>query len=99
MATETKFTPGPWHYSGLGEVIQRDEREFICNTKWDGFDGVNEFRNARWEQNAHLIAAAPDLYAALEAIIAWEQSEDGPFAWEVLGQAKSALAKARGEVA
>ena len=46
---------------------------------------------------ATLFAAAPQLLAALEAIIAWQHSEDGPFAWEVLYQAKDAIAAAQGE--
>lgn len=49
------------------------------------------------QANARLIAAAPEVFAALEAIIEWGHREDGPYAWEVLDQAKAALAKARGE--
>lgn len=60
-----RFTPGPWHYSGCGEVINREEREFVCNTKWEGPNGTQFIRNARWDANANLIAAAPDLYQAL----------------------------------
>lgn len=94
MATETKFTPGEWDTEDDGQVCATDHpsRAIICSRFNEGALAEN------WPANSALIAAAPDLYAALEAIIAWEHSEDGPLAWEVLGQAKAALAKARGEV-
>jgi hypothetical protein len=51
--------------------------------------------------NAHLIAAAPDMYEALEAMV--EQYDNGPdapileSAHKALTAAKEALTKARGE--
>jgi len=89
----SKYTPGPWkaHPTGLArsglpeyQIHWSDIGECVAEV-------------VHGDADARLIAAAPELYAALEAIIAWEQSEDGPFAWEVLDQAKAALAKARGE--
>ena len=51
--------------------------------------------------NAHLIAAAPDLYEALELarkVIAARWGMEGSFPTAELHQIESALAKARGEV-
>ena len=107
--TEAEFTPGPWSaYIDEGAcIIQSDSSGFAVadankgsahplSDEWDK-EWVAEL-DAQAEANAHLIAAAPDLYAALEAIISWDHQLDGPYAWEALEQAKAALAKARGEV-
>ena len=61
-------------------------------------DGQYEIMKAEADANARLIAAAPDLLAALEA--AWPglsgQSYERPIS-EVWEQARSAIAKAKGE--
>ena len=51
------------------------------------------------EPNAQLIAAAPDLYEALAALVSWrEDSNRSPAKWGDLNRAAlAALAKARGE--
>ena len=62
-------------------------------------------RDARWEAQRKkwkLEQAAPDLYAALEDLVAWldaTQSQfDGEFSMtEMLSDARAALARARGE--
>lgn len=91
---ETKWTSGPWFAKG--------------NFVWALNDnGVNRFDlgiNAGWETeaqrtsreeaeaNAHLIAAAPDLYETLaEALILI------PPHYDTADKARAALAKARGE--
>ena len=92
---EIKFTPGPW-FSVAKLSGSENHRGFkICTpTGWaladvqpadeDGIEG---------RANAHLIAAAPDLYEALEHIL--EGSLSLPrFAKD---EAIRALAKARGE--
>ena len=80
---DTKFTPGPWGVNTGGEVV--------CD--------VNDFQwvmaQSRGDDdlaNAHLIAAAPELYEALADLV---QAFDGEPGW---GPARAALAKARGEV-
>jgi hypothetical protein len=98
MAMTAQFTPGPWdalpkadyvHVAGKGHVAK------ITNP-WNN--------RAEREANAHLIAAAPELYAALEEI----SQGAGAFnrdplkhAENVIEEAKAtalaALAKARGE--
>lgn len=109
--SETRFTPGPWRvvvvdYSrgedasievvhGRGEVVaQTITRELA--TESDRFDGD--------KANAHLIAAAPYLYAALEKIANEMQSASSrgrrvSVEWLDLRieTARAALRKARGE--
>lgn len=84
--TDTKFTPGPWRRGQTG------------NLRIYGPDGMGEHsgvvaevksKNGHQTANAHLIAAAPDLYEALEEVIAATGYSNG--------KARAALAKARGE--
>lgn len=89
--TERKWTPGPWF------AVQPENANgwWVVSTDVDGYDTIDESGDGGFEeQTAHLIAAAPDLYEALDAVI------DGRY-WSMsnnkLGAAKAALAKARGE--
>jgi hypothetical protein len=95
MKTETTHThtPGPW------SVETKGSRHFI-----DGADelsvayvdraGVRERQT--YEANARLIAASPDLLAALEDIVRLATTSDFwlPKAW--LDDAKAAIAKVEG---
>lgn len=105
-----KFTPGPWKiatdlpalaiYAPCGErVVQTTNQN---NGKGSGaahrYEGVSTFANA------HLIAAAPELYEALEATLALTEtltSEKYTVSLADLAaiqvSAEDALAKARGE--
>ena len=56
------------------------------------------------EANAHLIAAAPELLAALEALLFYDTFEEaepvlGTREHKVVSAARAAIAKAKGEVA
>ena len=86
--SEPKFTPGPWLFSSYksgNSVIVTDGKEFDVAT-------VN-YPNR--DANAHLIAAAPELYEALEELlIQTRQYGHEP----EIAMAEAALAKARGEV-
>lgn len=67
-----KHTPGPWEihgaerqagrFSSSGTSIRGSDGHDICDLRWNGLNEVRGLSNAR------LIAAAPDLLAALEAI-------------------------------
>ena len=64
MPSETKWTPGPWSvletaFDGQFQIISAADREKVRHLR---------HINARttYRPNAHLIAAAPDLYAGLE---------------------------------
>lgn len=97
---ETKFTPGPWRMVGTTAnrfVVTASSGTVIAET-WKDF---------RQEADARLIAAAPELYGALEALIAMQDQMSrkptdggGVFPADygiVRGRAHAALAKARGE--
>ena len=91
--SEVKFTPGPWKVikvSGSGNCA------FDIYT--DNYDVVSSslMQVIRKEEDAHLIAAAPDLYAACEEFV---RKVDAGEARSTRSYAamKAALAKARGE--
>lgn len=101
---KTTFTPGPWRASpqGIGGHvwIRSDDGDFIASVP----KGDNDPQKA----NARLIAAAPDLYAAGEAICAaaaeveamleaGEAAPDDSAMWEAIAKMRAALRRARGE--
>ncbi len=101
--TKTKWTPGPWFYTG--QHIWYDSRELVCCGRGHGeccgepdVKGGQELIAQTGENNAALISAAPELYEALY----WLAQEETPYP---IGQpyqhwldiARAALAKARGE--
>lgn len=96
MSNETKFTPGPWEVllSALQEVYSSRGEHLFRSVRRD----LNGVEYVEQEANARLIAAAPDLYAALEDLLAVVY----PAGFELKLQAqmkigRTALAKARGE--
>lgn len=87
----TKFTPGPWSLWRKGDPSQviAAGRVFVAQTV-----GGND------QANAHLIAAAPDLYEALESIQAEAtrlRAKMPPSVFARIVSARAALAKANGE--
>lgn len=91
----SKHTPGPWDYwqgAGIGdeshaEIIAADGEIVIA-----GFNNMIE----QGEANARLIAAAPDLLEALvDSLCALEVC--GRDFDHVMGKARAAIAKAKGE--
>ncbi len=111
MPNDTRFTPGPWTIIGWcgehedgGAAIEAAHGERIANT--------NSVYGSNWtayHANAHLIAAAPELYAALKALMEnhditslWDQGPEGE-GWQsdelsqTLQDAEDALAKAEGK--
>jgi hypothetical protein len=79
-------TPGPWHWNGE-RFIGEDGSEVLCGKK------TNVLRN-RQEANARLIAAAPDLLAALRR--ANEMLDACDIDKEVREDMFAAIAKAEG---
>ena len=92
MTDKPNWTPGPW------TATSEDNGEWGIDSENWGIAVVAacagmEDPNGRSDANAHLIAAAPDLYAALDALIDgrnWSMSS------EKFDAAKAALAKACG---
>jgi hypothetical protein len=103
MSTQTKpaWTPGPWKtlgYHGPYErtisTVEKPHRE-IASAHADSWDGG--YRLDRMEANAHLIASAPDLYDALQAICDAQGYCGADDMAALMRTAQRALAKARGE--
>ncbi len=96
--TDTKFTPGPWAWDGDILTAGKSRRHLLYMEEAPGL------RNEA-AANIHLIAAAPDLYSALTALLnryrALVHSGDAGFwdpeAEEEVINSRDALAKARGE--
>ncbi len=105
--TETHFTPGPWRVQMMGHF----SADLICNGTFMGLNGGSgapDYLDAddreEWLANANLIAAAPDLSAALEALlndVCEMKDVDLDVIYEgrngSLSKAKTALKKARGQ--
>lgn len=93
---QPKWTPGPW-----GNVIHGERESRVGANTLLAIVYSTAFRDQENQMaNAHLIAAAPDLYAALEAVEEWWLTDmmhkmDGAPA--CIFMARAALAKARGE--
>ena len=92
--TNTKHTPGPWvwdsHYDDLRPLWYSEMSQGCGYLSWDN----DETRDA----NAHLIAAAPDLLEALEAIVAtWDGPKYNHFMADNIDLARAAIAKAKGQ--
>ena len=92
--TQTKHTPAPWHVGGKDEqIIYGEDGWAIADAKvYHGKDGHNSRANAR------LIAAAPELLAALESII--KAKDEGMILLDTgksIKAAREAIAKAKGE--
>lgn len=87
----TKHTPGPWHLSAAKDCIWHQDHGRICTPP-------NHAQVWNWEPNARLIAAAPELLAALEALLDMDVAyQRGPRVADAVEVARSALAKAKGK--
>lgn len=95
MTDQPKWTKGPW----AAKWSKYEEDNFIVqagmpsNRVLAQFDGDGDGPDDQSLADAHLIAAAPDMYAALEMAQLW-LSVDGRFDMQGIN---AALAKARGE--
>lgn len=99
MSSETKFTPGPWGISqwpSSGAIYGvSSNKGLVCC-----IDKASECQEA----NTHLIAAAPDLYAACERALSHMKAMREVFQIPMIDPMKSAiegmesaLKKARGD--
>jgi hypothetical protein len=100
--TETKFTPGPWIVQDpLGpdqlSIVAGDDPATWADIAQIGVEPCDEHSPTKEQAhaNALLIAASPDLYAALDDIVKLA-AQLGAIDLE-LHDALAALAKARGE--
>jgi len=97
---ETKFTQGPWSFEYDGnsmfleiDAYRGDDVFTVCEIEtW-----IDEPDNSEVLANANLIAAAPDLYDALEKLMSWQVTHVNEWHNSAYDNAVRALAKARGE--
>jgi hypothetical protein len=99
---ETKHTPGPWEtarsHSGRN-IYKQTQRDFDTKeTRMLAFLVRNEdyFPVEESDANARLIAAAPELLAALERFAKWYGQNSMPELQGVACDAFQAIAKAKG---
>jgi len=96
--SDTRFTQGPWFRHGrvgVYRTAETDDSDALVALVYSSGGGSTD-------GNAHLIAAAPELYEALDKarwLLRAICGTDGnyPDEREVLRQCTAALAKARGE--
>lgn len=91
MGTKTKFTRGTWAiqdggYGMIGVVFRK------------GFGVLVGIKDSETVANAHLIAAAPELYKALEDLLYYAEDYSPRHYTMAVENAEKALAKARGEI-
>lgn len=98
---ETKFTPGPW---SIEKPFDEPGTYITCANRRTSNPLVCKLHPVNIDANAHLIAAAPDLYEALELILELRGKELGEWLLTLNAKhltlkeyAQAALAKARGE--
>ena len=81
----SKHTPGPWEINER-YIIARSKRGLRTICQWSSYSD---------EPNARLIAAAPDLLAALRAMVdAWDMSGEEGQHRRIWDDARAAIAKA-----
>lgn len=97
----TKFTPGPWvRHKHAYCCVVADSRVLIANCGQRDSNINREELEIEQDANTQLIAAAPDLYAALESFVNFKSDGntsvvDDDQLWL---KAEQALQKARGDV-
>ena len=91
-------TQGPWRVETQDISVSTDDGEQIAQTAAvPGFGMSVHWNIPQRKANAHLIAAAPDLYEALAGLM-YEIADCSQFdLWDNAEKAEAALAKARGE--
>ena len=87
----TQHTPGPWYIDGQNESAAIGYRAIVDN---EGFTICNP--SPMGQANARLIAAAPDLLAALEVVREYMNHAADQFSYEDIVQIRAAIAKATG---
>ena len=99
----SSHTPGPWAHSSDGVECYSEapgKCYAVTVATIRGLDYESEFiSKAMGMANARLVAAAPELLAALKAVCkAWDNREDDYFPGMMLAQdlAEAAIAKAEG---
>jgi hypothetical protein len=86
------YTPGPWYFA-----LHADGAKFVETPPDTNGTPTDICRVFATENDARLIAAAPDMLGALKVLVdAWGDS-DAEVARSAIHQAEDAIAKAEGE--
>ena len=95
MTDTAKHTPGPWEANkrGIGSHGQFDGYEIQTTATKEDFSKTVVEPAIMKNADARLIAAAPELLEALEAIAMTQEGKE-----DMRSIARAAIAKARGEV-
>ena len=94
MTDQPKWTKGPWRYDRTNGSPTTGEH-MIAGAKPGYLAEVRDCGSGDVRANAHLISAAPDLYAALDGLLGLLDA--GSLYEPQAYAARAALAKARGE--
>lgn len=86
MTDQPKWTPGPWSRHFKTGTVKGPEGNTVADCR---------YKNGR--NDANLIAAAPEMYEALAALIDEIDDCAQPSDWDAYVPARAALAKARGD--
>lgn len=103
---KAQHTPGPWKVESVPAVMSTLQKDFLITYTDDGlrshvarlFDNSLCTEHGTTEANARLIAAAPELLAALESMLTHIGMDEDEWNKPTFDQARAAIAKARGEV-
>ena len=95
---QAQHTPGPWRLNAGNEtLVMGSNQRPIARAECGGIAGIGL---AEAEANARLIAAAPDLLAALEemaAVFGWQSPNANPTVDAAIAAARALLARIKGE--
>ena len=90
-----EHTKGPWRVTALGHITSKECRVATVGDYTD--KELLKFNKKRWDADARLIAAAPDLLAALQKALN-ESGCDGDLCCHEWHEAsRSAISKATGK--
>jgi hypothetical protein len=104
---QSPFTPGPWHHGVGNSRLVWSGTKIESKVVADCTSDVYPVNDLEQEANARLIAAAPDMLAALRALVAqildYERVNNlapnlgRTYCWDTLERAVSVIAKAEGK--
>lgn len=96
----TKFTAGPWSFDQYGAIVDKNGETIRVRASVSIPMSMSVPIGDEARPNAHLIAAAPELYAALVKCLNFIENTESELGIQLTSgmEARAALAKARGEV-
>ena len=93
----SKHTPGPWPSNEYTTSVFVPLKAIDCERIGFSIGFVNGHREKEAAANARLIAAAPDLLSALNAMLTHMGMDEDEWNRPTFNQARAAIAKATGE--